>query len=77
LLASCYQNSLRLAEEKGAKTIAFPGISTGIYRFPKEKAARIALREIEGFLHQHPAFEYVVLVAFDDESYRIYQSLLP
>jgi O-acetyl-ADP-ribose deacetylase len=76
LLASCYRNSLRLAIKKGATTIAFPGISTGIYRFPKEKAARIALREILDFLHQRPAFEYVVLVAFDDESYCTYQSLL-
>jgi O-acetyl-ADP-ribose deacetylase (regulator of RNase III) len=77
LLADCYRNSLRLALEKRAKTIAFPGISTGVYRFPKEKAARIAIREVSTFLEQHPVLEHVVFVVFDEESFRIYQALLP
>ena len=77
LLANCYRNSLRLAVEKEARTIAFPGISTGIYHFPKEKAARIAVREVKAFLDQDASLAHVVLVVFDEESYRIYQSLLP
>jgi len=77
LLADCYRNSLHLALEKEAKTIAFPGINTGVYRFPKEKAARIAVREVSTFLDQHSALEHIVFVAFDEESFRIYQALLP
>jgi O-acetyl-ADP-ribose deacetylase (regulator of RNase III) len=50
LLASCYRESLKLAQENGIKTIAFPAISCGVYRFPKKEAAKIALREIEIFL---------------------------
>ena len=50
LLASCYRTSLKLARESGIKTIAFPAISCGVYRFPKKEAAKIALREIEIFL---------------------------
>ncbi len=50
LLASCYRTSLKLARERGIKTIAFPAISCGVYRFPKKEAAKIALREIEIFL---------------------------
>lgn len=77
LLADCYRNSLRLALEKEAQSIAFPGISTGIYQFPKEKAARIAVREVKAFLEQHPSLAHVIFVVFDEESYRVYQSLLP
>jgi len=51
LLASCYRTSLKLARENGIKTIAFPAISCGVYRFPKKEAAKIALREIEKFLN--------------------------
>jgi O-acetyl-ADP-ribose deacetylase len=50
LLANAYQNSLRVAVEHGVRTIAFPNISTGIYRFPKERAAEIAVREVTSFL---------------------------
>lgn len=73
LLASCYQNAFRLAVEKGLKTIAFPCISTGVYHFPKTEAARIALKEICAFLGQHPDFEKVVVVCFDEENYQIYK----
>ena len=51
LLASCYRTSLQLAKEHGIKTIAFPAISCGVYHFPKEEAAKIALREIKNFLN--------------------------
>ena len=64
LLASCYRNSLRLAVENGLKTIAFPCISTGVYRYPKLEAARIAFREITRFLAVYPGFEQVIVVCF-------------
>ncbi|WP_319805493.1 O-acetyl-ADP-ribose deacetylase [Hymenobacter weizhouensis] len=71
LLASCYQNSLRLAAENNLRSVAFPGISTGIYGYPKPEAARIAVREIRAFLEQHEQPQEVVLVAFDEEAYRL------
>jgi O-acetyl-ADP-ribose deacetylase (regulator of RNase III) len=68
LLASCYRASLALAEQHGAKTIAFPAISTGIYGFPAARAARIAAREVRAFLEQHPSPERVVFVAYSGDS---------
>lgn len=76
LLAACYRNSLRLAVERGLKTIAFPCISTGVYGYPKEAAARIALKEIENFLILVPDFEKVTVVCFGREDEQIYQKLL-
>ncbi len=76
LLANCYRNSLLLAEGHGLTTIAFPGISTGIYRFPKDKAAEIAVStalEISATLT--PVIE-VVFVCFDEESLVLYTRLL-
>lgn len=67
LLASCYKNSLALAAGQGARTIAFPAISCGVYGFPAREAARIAVREITSFLREESAFELVVLVAFQPE----------
>lgn len=68
-LANCYSNSLRLALDHQVKTIAFPSISTGVYGFPKGKAARIAVHAIKDFLASNPALEKVVLVCFDDENF--------
>lgn len=76
LLASCYRNSLRLAVAYHLKTLAFPCISTGVYRFPKGEAAGIALREIGGFLVNHTDFEKITAVCFEEEDYRLYQQLL-
>ena len=76
LLASCYQNSLKLAKEAGVKTIAFPGISTGVYGFPKDLAALIAVTETLRILKKNRLPEKVIFVAFDDENFRIYQKLL-
>ncbi len=75
LLASCYRNSLQLAIENGIKTIAFPNISTGIYHFPKEKAAVIALEAVRNF-KPSDAFNRILFVCFDDENYSIYERLL-
>ncbi len=76
LLANCYRNSLLLAEEHGLSSIAFPGISTGIYRFPKDKAAEIAVGMVNGMLGQLAHVQEVVFVCFDEESLDLYTSLL-
>jgi len=52
LLADCYRNSLKLGEENGLRMVAFPAISTGVFGFPKERATRIAVREVRAFLDQ-------------------------
>lgn len=74
LLANCYKNSLKLAESLGVKTISFPNISTGVYRFPKELAAKIAVREVNNF--EFEIIEKVIFVCFDDENEKIYKKLL-
>lgn len=76
LLASCYRRSLVLAVEHGVKTIAFPAISTGVYSFPLERATRIAVREVKGFLHKNPAIEKVVFVCFDRTAHDCYTKVL-
>jgi len=75
-LASCYRWSLQLAVGNGLKTIAFPNISTGVYHFPKEQAARIALDEVTRFVEQHPEIEKVIFCVFDEENYQIYHKLM-
>jgi O-acetyl-ADP-ribose deacetylase (regulator of RNase III) len=77
LLASCYRRSLEIAAAHGLRTIAFPCISTGVYRFPRERAAEIAVREVRTFLENHPSIEKVVFVCFLQEDFAIYQKLLP
>jgi O-acetyl-ADP-ribose deacetylase (regulator of RNase III) len=76
LLASCYQTSLALAKENKIKTIAFPGISTGIYGFPKNLAAMIAINETRKFQNKNNYPEKVIFVTFDDDSYKTYRKLL-
>ncbi len=76
LLASCYRNSLALAEQHGIKTIAFPAISTGAYGFPLERAARIAIREAREFLQAHPSLAQVVFVCFDRAAWECYGRLI-
>ncbi len=75
ILANCYENSLRLAVEHGLKRIAFPNISTGIYRFPKALAAPIAVKAVEQF-SEADQLEEVVFVCFDLENLQIYQRVL-
>lgn len=76
LLANCYRNSLRLAAENGVKTVAFPSISTGAYRFPIERACSIALREVGSFLEGHNKVEKVVFVCFSEEDREVYRRML-
>ena len=75
LLADCYQNSLNLAVQNGIKTIAFPNISTGIYHFPKNKAAEIAIKSVKDF-NKSEEINKVIFVCFDDENYEIYKNVL-
>ena len=72
LLAGCYRKSLELAVEHGAKSIAFPAISTGVYRFPRERAAKIAFEEVSQFLQRYTELE-VVFVCFDQATYDLYK----
>ena len=74
LLADAYRNSLALAREHNIKTIAFPSISTGAYRFPIDQAARIALKTVENFLTEHPVFAEVCFVLFSEDDLMIYKS---
>ncbi len=76
LLASCYRNSMEAAAGRGLRTIAFPSISTGVYRFPKERAAKIAVRQILDSLDAHPGIENVTFVSFSDGDHGIYKSEL-
>ncbi|MEA3317000.1 MAG: O-acetyl-ADP-ribose deacetylase [Bacteroidota bacterium] len=75
-LANCYKNSLNLAFENNIKTIAFPNISTGIYRFPKEKAAKIAIKTVKEVLKKNKQIKKVIFACFDSENYNIYKQLL-
>ncbi|WP_239253711.1 O-acetyl-ADP-ribose deacetylase [Listeria ilorinensis] len=77
-LASCYWKSLDLAAAKDLETIAFPNISTGIYHFPKEKAAEVALYTVNEWVQAEPdtSLKEIRFVCFDDENYEIYQRLI-
>ena len=74
-LASCYRRCLELAEEHGVKTIAFPAISTGVYHFPRDLAAAVAMRTVRTAAEQS-GLERVVFCCFDEETERIYGALL-
>lgn len=74
LLADCYRNSLLLAKEKGLNSIAFPAISTGVYGYPKEQAAEIAVGTIKEFLKDHDM--EVILVAFGELDESLYHKLI-
>ena len=76
LLASCYRSCFALVEKHGFKTVAFPAISAGIYGFPMERAARIAVRESKNFLEWNQSVEKVVLVCFGASALEIYEAAL-
>jgi O-acetyl-ADP-ribose deacetylase (regulator of RNase III) len=77
LLASCYRESLNIAAKNNLKTIAFPNISTGVYGFPKDRAAKIAVKTVKDFLNEHDEIEKVIFAIFDEENLRIYEEQLP
>lgn len=76
LLANCYRKSLAQATIHDCKTIAFPNISTGVYRFPKELAAKIAIGEVKNYLEGNAVPEKVIFVCYDAENFEIYQDLV-
>lgn len=75
-LAACYRNSLRLAIERGVRTIAFPAISCGVYGYPPDQAARIAVREVRAFLADDDRIETVYLVCFGEDIRQSFQQAL-
>ncbi|MDP4181624.1 MAG: O-acetyl-ADP-ribose deacetylase [Bacillota bacterium] len=75
LLSACYKNSLELGVRNGAQTIAFPSISTGAYRFPVDRAAKIAIDEIKKFLGKDNSLHKVIMVCFDEATYQVYKKL--
>lgn len=76
LLASCYRNCLAQASALGCKTVAFPSISTGVYHFPLQRAAHIAIQTISEYLHAHSNIQVVTMACFDSASLAAYQQAL-
>ena len=77
LLADCYRNSLRIAVDQGIRSVAFPSISTGVYSFPKDKAAAIALRAVNQFIEANPGkMDLIKWVLFDDDTLSVYKDAL-
>ena len=76
LLASCYRSCLELAEENGVRSIAFCCISTGVFMFPKKKAAEIAVETVKAYLNMHAGIEKVVINVFADSDRHIYEAIL-
>lgn len=75
LLANCYRNSLKLAIDFNLKSVAFPNISTGVYGFPKDLAATIAICEVNKFLNSQPFLD-IYFVAFENDNYLLYKEIL-
>ena len=75
-LASCYRRALEITSEHGLKTVAFPGISTGIYGYPLEEATRIAITTVAACLKKMPGIEEVRFVTFGDEATRVAERIL-
>lgn len=76
LLRNCYRNSLALAGQNGARSVAFPSISTGAYRFPVERASRIAVKTVKECLNEMGLIEKVIFVCFSSGDYGIYQDVI-
>jgi O-acetyl-ADP-ribose deacetylase (regulator of RNase III) len=75
-LAGCYRTCMKLAVDKGARTISFPAISTGAFGYPEEEAAQIAVREVGAFLETSPPIDQVIFVVFSSRAEKIYRAVL-
>lgn len=75
-LEQCYQNSLDVAAGNDIKSIAFPAISTGIYHYPLQEAAKIAVKTVKEKLKEHTSIEKVIFVVFDEDTYAVYEKEL-
>lgn len=76
LLASCYRRSLELAVENNLTSVAFPNISTGVYGYPKDKAADVAIAAVSRFVEHPASVRDIIFVCFDEENYQLYQDRL-
>jgi O-acetyl-ADP-ribose deacetylase (regulator of RNase III) len=76
LLRNCYENSLKLAEDNGAKSVAFPSISTGAYHFPIERASRIAVETVREYLKKSRGIEQVIFVCYSQDDLKVYLNRL-
>jgi O-acetyl-ADP-ribose deacetylase (regulator of RNase III) len=76
LLSNAYKNSLKLADQKNIKTIAFPNISTGVYKYPKDKAAKVAYNSVKESLIKYESIQEVRFICFDEYNYNLYRDLL-
>lgn len=76
LLKNCYINSLTLALAYDIRVIAFPNISTGVYRFPKERAAKIAIKSVKEFIEENSGIEKIIFVCYNQRNYELYKKIL-
>lgn len=76
LLASAYRKSLELASRAGAKTVAFPAVSTGVYGYPKDEAAKIAVETVAKYLKEYDSFDAVIFACFSDDSAQAHKKAL-
>jgi O-acetyl-ADP-ribose deacetylase (regulator of RNase III) len=76
LLASCYRTCLKLAMERGVRSISFPAISTGVYGYPPDEAAGIAVREVRAFLETSDVVQKAVFAVFDEQTEKLYRQLV-
>ena len=76
MLAACYHNSLELATQHGFRAIAFPAISTGVYHFPIDRAAGIAVHEVARFLESEPRMEKVIFACFSEDAVAAHEAAL-
>jgi O-acetyl-ADP-ribose deacetylase (regulator of RNase III) len=75
-LASCYRRSLELAADRGLSSVAFPAISTGVYGFPFERAAHIAVSTVQAFVDQKSSIEEVIFCCFSEDDYKVYSRIV-